>query len=49
MINTPFYCTKGQFKMAVLDFFDPLSRFGPALASRMSLKLHFLASQSNSR
>ena len=48
IINTAFYRTKGQFKTAVLDFFDRLSEFGPELASRMRLKFHVLDSQSNS-
>ncbi len=43
--NTAFYRTKGQFKMAVLDFFDRLPEFGPELASRLSLKFHILDSQ----
>ena len=48
IIDTAFYRTKGQFKAAVLDFFDRLSAFGLELASRMSLKFHVLDSQSNS-
>ena len=48
IINPAFYRTKGQFKTAVLDFFDRLPEFGKELASRMSLKLHVLDSQSNS-
>ena len=48
IINTAFYRTKGQFKTAVLDFFDRLPEFGSELASRMSLKFHVLDSQSNS-
>ncbi|AWM32995.1 IS630 family transposase [Hymenobacter nivis] len=48
IINTAFYRTKGQFKTAVLDFFDRLPEFGKELASRMSLKFHVLDSQSNS-
>ena len=47
IINTSFYRTKGQFKTAVLDFFDRLDEFGPELASRMRLKFHVLDSQSN--
>ena len=47
-IDTAFYRTKGQFKTAVLDFFDQLPEFGQYLASRMSLKFHVLDSQSNS-
>ena len=45
IINTAFYRTKGQFKTAVLDFFDRLDEFGPELASRMRLKFHVLDSQ----
>ena len=48
IIDTAFYRTKGQFKTAVLDFFDRLPEFGQDLASRMSLKFHVLDSQSNS-
>ena len=48
IINTAFYRTKGQFKAAVLAFFDRLPEFGQELASRMSLKFHILDSQSNS-
>ena len=48
IIDTAFYRTKGQFKTAVLDFFDRLPEFGQELASRMSLKFHVLDSQSNS-
>ena len=47
IINTAFYRTKGQFKTAVLNFFDRLDEFGPELASRMRLKFHVLDSQSN--
>ena len=46
IINTAFYRTKGQFKTAVLDFFDRLPEFGRDLASRMSLKFHVLDSHS---
>ena len=48
IINTSFFRTKGQFKTAVLDFFDRLNEFGPELASRMTLNFHVLNSQSNS-
>jgi len=48
IINTAFYRTKGQFKSAVLTFFDRLPEFGHELASRMTLKFHVLDSQSNS-
>ena len=43
--NTAFYRTKGPFKTAVLHFFDRLSGFGHALASRMRPKFHVLDSQ----
>ena len=46
IINTAFYRTKGQFKTAVLDFFDRLPKFGHELASRMRLKFHVLDSHS---
>ena len=46
IINTAFYRTKGQFKTAVLDFFDRLPEFGQELASRLSLKFHVLHSHS---
>ena len=48
IINTAFYRTKGQFKTAVLDFFDRLDEFGQELASRLSLKFHVLDSHSTS-
>ena len=48
IINTAFYRTKGQFKTAVLDFFDRLPEFGAELASRMRLKFHVLDSQTTS-
>ena len=48
IINTAFYRTKGQFKTAVLDFFDRLDEFGQELASRLSLKFHILDSQTTS-
>ena len=48
IINTAFYRTKGQFKTAVLNFFDRLDEFGPELASRMRLTFHVLDSQPNS-
>jgi transposase len=48
IINTAFYRTKGQFKTAVLDFFDRLPEFGPELASRLTLKFHILDSQTSS-
>ena len=48
IINTAFYRTKGQFKTAVLDFFDRLPEFGQELASRLTLKFHVLDSQLSS-
>ena len=48
IVNTSFFRTEGQFKTAVLDFFDRLPEFGQEFASRMSLKFHVLDSQSNS-
>ena len=48
IINTAFYRTKGQFKTAVLNFFDRLPEFGQELASRLSLKFHVLDSHSTS-
>ena len=45
IINTAFYRTKGQFKTAVLDFFDRLPEFGQQLASRLTLNFHILDSQ----
>ena len=46
--DTAFYRTKGQFKTAVLDFFDRLPEFGPELTSRIRLKFHVLDSQPTS-
>jgi len=48
IINTAFYRTKGQFKTAVLDFFNRLPEFGQQLAARLTLNFHVLDSQSNS-
>ena len=48
IINTAFYRTKGQFKTAVLNFFDRLPEFGQELASRLNLKFHILDSHSTS-
>ncbi len=48
IINTSFFRTKGQFKTAVLDFFDRLPEFEQDLASRLSLKFHVLDSHTNS-
>lgn len=45
IINTTFYRTRGPFRQAVLRFFDRLPEFGPALASRRTLKFHVLDSQ----
>jgi transposase len=45
IINTAFYRTKGQFKTAVLDFFNRLPEFGDELAARLTLKFHILDSQ----
>nr|WP_262906130.1 IS630 family transposase [Hymenobacter terricola] len=44
IINTAFYRTKGQFKTAVLDFFNRLPEFGQELASRLTLKFHIIDS-----
>ena len=44
IINIAFYRTKGQFKTAVLDFFNRLPEFGQELSSRLSLKSHILDS-----
>ena len=48
IINTRFYRTKGQFRTAVLDFFDRLPEFGPDLASLLTRKFHILHAQPNS-
>ena len=48
IIDTAFYRTKGQFKTAVLDFFDRLPEFGQELASRLTLKFHILDSNPTS-
>ncbi len=47
-INTTFYRTKGQFKTAVLNFFDQLDEFGPELASLLTRKFHIIDSQPTS-
>ena len=48
IINTPFYRTKGQFRTAVLDFFDRLPEFGQDLASLLTRKFHILDAQPTS-
>ena len=48
IINTTFYRTKGQFRTAVLDFFDRLPEFGQDLASLLTRKFHVLDSQTAS-
>ncbi|WP_035566156.1 IS630 family transposase [Hymenobacter sp. IS2118] len=45
IINTTFYRTKGQFKTAVLNFFDRLPEFGQDLASLLTRKFHILDAQ----
>lgn len=42
IINTTFYRTKGQFRTALLDFFDRLPEFGRDLASLLTLKFHIV-------
>jgi transposase len=48
IINTSFYRTKGQFRTAVLNFFDRLPEFGQDLASLLTLKFHILDAQPTS-
>ncbi len=48
IINATFYRTKGQFKKAILDFFDRLPEFGQDLASRLTRKFHILDAQPTS-
>lgn len=48
IINTTFYRTKGQFKTAVLGFFDRLDEFGQDLASLLTRKYHILDAQPTS-
>ena len=48
IINTTFYRTKGQFRTAVLDFFDRLPEFGQDLASRLTRKFHIIDAQPTS-
>ncbi len=45
IIDTAFYRTKGQFKTAVLNFFDRLDEFGPELASLLTRKFHVIDAQ----
>jgi transposase len=45
IINTTFYRTKGQFRTAVLGFFDRLPEFGQDLASLLTRNYHILHSQ----
>jgi transposase len=45
IINTRFYRTKGQFRTAVLDFFDRLPEFGQDLVSLLTRKFHILDAQ----
>ena len=44
IINPCFYRSKGQFKAAVLAFFNRLDEYGQELASLMSLQFHVLDS-----
>ena len=48
IINSTFYRTKGQFRTAVLAFFDRLPEFGQNLVSRLTRKFHVLDSQTAS-
>ncbi len=48
IINTTFYRTKGQFRTAVLDFFDRLPEFGQDLAFLLTRKYHIIDSQAAS-
>lgn len=45
IINTTFYRTKGQFRTAVLDFFDRLPEYGQDLASLLTRKFHIIDAQ----
>lgn len=47
IINPCFYRTKGQFRQAVLGFFDRLDEFGQDLAALLTLNFHLFASQTN--
>ena len=44
-VNTTFYRTKGQFRTAVLGFFDQLPGFGADLAPLLSRKFYILDAQ----
>ena len=44
IINPCFYRTRGQFRQAVLSFFDRLDEFGHELASLFTLHFHLFAS-----
>lgn len=44
IINPCFYRTKGQFRQAVLGFFDRLDEFGHELASLLTLRFHLVES-----
>ena len=48
IINSTFYRTKGQFRTAVLDFFDRLPEFGHDLTSLLTRKFHILDAQPTS-
>ncbi|AWM31455.1 IS630 family transposase [Hymenobacter nivis] len=48
IINSTFYRTKGQFKKAVLNFFDRLPEFGQDLTSLLTRKYHILDAQPSS-
>lgn len=48
IINTTFYRTKGQFRIAVLNFFNRLPEFGPDLASLLTREFHILHAQPTS-
>ena len=48
IINTTFYRTKGQFRTAVLTFFDQLPEFGHDFASLLTRKFHILDAQPTS-
>ena len=48
LINATFYRTKGQFRAAVLDFFNQFPESGPALASLLTRKFHIPDAQPTS-
>jgi len=48
IINSTFYRTKGQFRTAVLGFFDRLPEFGQDLASLLTRNFHILDAQPTS-